>query len=102
VERGARTTLWHAATLGLLDRLQEYFADGSRPEPGEVNGALWGACHGAQQQCAAYLLDHGADLNWIPDWENLTPVDAATRSGATELAGWLRERGARTAAELAQ
>src|SRR5437870_11608318 len=26
VERGARTTLWQAAALGLLDRIQEHFA----------------------------------------------------------------------------
>jgi hypothetical protein len=102
VERGARTTLWHAATLGLLDRLQAYFTGTTRPEPGEVNGALWGACHGGEQLAAAYLFEHGADINWIPDWENLTPLDAATRSGATELANWLRERGAMTATELAR
>jgi ankyrin repeat protein len=100
VERGARTTLQDAATLGLADRVERYFADPTRPEPGEVRRALWGACHGGQHQCAAYLLDRGADINWIPGWENLTPLDAATRSGATELAAWLRGRGAKTAAEL--
>lgn len=100
VERGATTTWRHAATLGLLDRLQTYFTDAVRPDPAEVNRAFWGACHGRQQQAAAYLLDLGADINWIPDWENLTPLDAATRSGATDLATWLRDRGARTATEL--
>jgi hypothetical protein len=99
VERGATTTLWHAATLGLIDRLRAYLTDAPLPETAAVNGAFWGACHGGQQQAAADLLDHGADLDWIPSWENLTPLDAATRSGATELATWLRERGARTAAE---
>jgi uncharacterized protein len=100
VERGARTTLWHAATLGLIDRLQQCFAGATPSERGDVNGALWGACHGGQPQSAAYLLDRGADLNWIPDWENLTPLDAAMRSGAADLVEWLRDRGARTAAEL--
>jgi ankyrin repeat protein len=99
VERGGHTTLWHAATLGLLDRLQAYL-DGSTP-PDHVNGAFWGACHGGQRQAAEYLLDYGADLNWIPDWENLTPLDAATRNGAADVAEWLRERGAKTATELA-
>jgi uncharacterized protein len=99
VERGATTTLWHAATLGLINRLQVYFTDAPLPDSAAVNRAFWGACHGGQQQAAAYLLDRGADLNWIPDWENLTPLDAATRNGATELASWLRERGARTATE---
>jgi ankyrin repeat protein len=102
VERGATTTLWHAATLGLIDRLQAFFGGAVPPEPGEVNRALWGACHGGQQAAVALLLDRGADLNWIPGWENLTPLDAALRSGATELAGWLGARGARTAAELAK
>jgi uncharacterized protein len=100
VERGARTTMWHAATLGLMDRLRGYFTGPTPPEPGEVNGALWGACHGGQPQAAAYLLDHGAEVNWIPDWEKLTPLDAAIRSGATELAGWLRGRSAVTATDL--
>ena len=65
-----------------------------------MNGALWGACHGGQHPAAAYLIDQGADINWVPDWENLTPLDAATRSGASDLAVWLRERGALTAEAL--
>jgi hypothetical protein len=100
VERGATTTMWHAATLGLMDRLRASFTGTTRPDPADVNGALWGACHGGQQQAAEHLLDQGADINWIPDWENLTPLDAATRNGATELADRLRERGARTATDL--
>jgi hypothetical protein len=45
-------------------------------------------------------LARGASVNWIPAWEELTPLDAAERSNADELAGWLREHGARSAAEL--
>jgi hypothetical protein len=41
-------------------------------------------------------------LNWIPPWENLTPLDAAEREHAAELVQWLRTRGAITAAELTQ
>lgn len=100
VERGARLTVWHAATLGLLDRLRAGLVRPDPPDRAEVNGALWGACHGGQQQAAAILLDHGADLNWIPPWERLTPLDAATRSGATALADWLRAHGAKPVAEL--
>jgi hypothetical protein len=100
VQRGAQTTIDDDATLGLLDRLERYFAGATPPAPEEVNRAFWGACHGGQQQCAAYLLDRGADLNWVPGWEELTPLDAAQRSEATELVGWLRGRGARAAAEL--
>ena len=101
VERGARTTLWHAATLGLTNRLRGYFSGAATPPPAEVNAALWGACHGGQQAAAAYLLDQGAEINWIPGWERLTPLDAAIRGGAFELAGWLRDRAAVSAAELA-
>jgi ankyrin repeat protein len=37
-----------------------------------------------QRSSAQYLLDRGADLNWIGHNE-LTPVDAASGSGAAEL-----------------
>jgi uncharacterized protein len=100
VERGARTTLADAATLGLLDRVEACFAD-AEPTPEEITRAFWGACHGGRRQCAEYLLDRGAELNWIPPWENLTPLDAAERERADELARWLRDRGARSATEPA-
>ena len=96
VERGARTTIDDAATLGLQDRLEAYFA-GTAPAPDEVSRAFWGACHGGQRRCAEYLLEQGADPNWVPPWEPLTPLDAAARSGADDLVGWLRTQGARSA-----
>ena len=98
VERGAKTTLTDAATLGLMDRVERYFAL-TPPAPEDVNHAFWGACHGGQQRIAEYLLDRGADLNWVPPWENLTPIDAAERSDAAELVRWLRGRGAESASE---
>jgi hypothetical protein len=100
---GAVTAI-HTGDVAALqrDRLRGYFTAATPPEPGEVNAALWGACHGGQQPAAAYLLDHGADINWIPGWEKLTPLDAANRSDAVELADWLRGRAAVTAAELDQ
>jgi ankyrin repeat protein len=97
VERGARTTLWNAATLGLLDRVEAYFTGATRPAPDDVDDAFWGACHGGRQQVAMFLLDRGADLDRIPAWEPLTPLDAAIRGNAAEVVDWLRERGARTA-----
>ncbi|WP_322756586.1 hypothetical protein [Frankia sp. Cas3] len=45
------------------------------------------------------LLARGAELNWV-GWDDLTPLDAAQRSGASALVPWLRERGARSASEL--
>ena len=69
---GATTTIDDAATLGLLDRLEAFFA-GAAPTADEVNRAFWGACHGGQRACAEYLLDRGADIDWVPPWEPLTP-----------------------------
>ncbi len=66
VELGARTTLQDAATLGLIERVERYVTNAPLPTREEINAAFWGACHGGQQRCAAYLLDQGADLNWIP------------------------------------
>jgi ankyrin repeat protein len=97
VERGATTTLVDAATLGLLDRVEQSSADATAED---VSRAFWGACHGGRRECAEYLLDRGAELNWIPPWERVTPLDAAEREGAAELVRWLRERGAKSASEL--
>jgi hypothetical protein len=102
VERGARTTLQDAATLGLMDRLEHFFAGPTSARQDEIDRAFWGACHGGQQRCAEYLLNLGADVNWIPDWEDRTPLDAATRSGATDMIGWLRAQGAVAVAELSR
>ena len=100
VERGAHITCQDAATLGMIDRLETFFVGPDVPAPGEVNVAFWGACHGGRQRCAAFLLDRGADINWVAPWEDRTPLDAALRSGAEAVAGWLRKLGARTFAEL--
>lgn len=98
VQRGAHTTLADAATLGLIDRVRAYLADG--PDVAAISRAFWGACHGGRRNCAALLLDHGADIDWIPPWELLTPLDAAIREDADGVVNWLREHGAHTAADL--
>jgi uncharacterized protein len=108
VDRGARTALWHAAALGLMDRIGAHFTAGplpaphpwgagATPPPDEVTVAFWCACHGGQADAAAYLLGRGAELNWASPWDGLTPLDAAVREGADELAAWLRSRGATSA-----
>ena len=99
IQCGARTTVSDAATLGLMDRLEAYFA-GEQPTSDEVTRAFWGACHGGQQSSAEYLLARGANMNWIPGWEKMTPLDAARRSKADEVVEWLRGVGAKSAAEL--
>jgi ankyrin repeat protein len=100
VERGAKVPFREAAALGLLDRVERRFAGEDPPSPGDVTQALWYACHGGQRQVAQYLLEHGADLNWVSTWDQLTPLDAARRSGADELVDWLRTQGGRSATEL--
>ncbi len=100
VERGARVGLWDVAALGFMDRIGDYFAGDAAPPQSEIDRAFWGACHGGQRETAEFLLDRGADLNWIPSWENLTPLDAAERNGFNEVAEWLRGLGAKSAAEL--
>ncbi|MFD9791078.1 ankyrin repeat domain-containing protein [Streptomyces sp. NPDC059070] len=99
LERGARTTLWQAAGLGELDRVAAHFTPGATPvTPAEVTEALWCACHGGSRPTAAYLLERGGDLNWV-GYDELTPLDAAARSGHDEMARWLRGLGARSAEE---
>jgi uncharacterized protein len=92
VERGARTTLWQAAALGLTSRVRGHFVGVAMPTQDDVTNAFWCACHGGQQETAEFLLQHGADLNWVGH-DGLTPLDAAIRSGADGLVPWLRQRG---------
>lgn len=95
LERGARTTLWQASALGLLDRVKEYFEGGSdepAPTSEEITNAFWNACRGGQRVVAEYLHSRGADLNWV-GYGGKTPLDAARESGSEELIEWLRSRG---------
>jgi uncharacterized protein len=105
VERGARTKLWHAAALGLITRVQDYFSGSTPPAPKEVTEAFWQACHGGQRATAEYLLARGADLNWIPPWSPTTPIEIAQtnnpgRPPVEDLVEWLRGLGAKSASEL--
>jgi uncharacterized protein len=93
VERGAAATLWQAAALGLIDRVQGFLLPPAAAAADEITNAFWCACHGGQREAAALLLDSGADLNWV-GYDGLTPLDAAERSGAMDLVEWLRGRGA--------
>ena len=86
MERGAKANLWEAAALGLMDRVEQIAPTAS---PQEVTSAFWCACHGGQRATAEYLLGRGADANWI-GYDGLTPIEAAQRSGATELVAWLQ------------
>ena len=99
VELGARANLWQAAALGLGDRLEQLLEDDPPPGRDEITNAFWCACHGGQRATAERLLDRGADIDWIGH-DGLTPLDAAVRSDAQELAAWLRSRGAHFAGSV--
>lgn len=98
LERGATTTIWQAAALGLLTSVREHLSGEPRPSQEQITNSFWHACRGGQQVTAAYLLENGADLNWV-GYDHKTPLDAANETGATELVQWLRDQGARSAAK---
>jgi ankyrin repeat protein len=93
LERGARTNLWQAAALGLLDRVRDDLAATPPPPREDLDNALWCAAHGGQRASSEVLLQRGADPAWVGH-DELTAAQAADRSGAHELAAWLRERSA--------
>ena len=94
LEAGAQTTIWQAAALGLLDRVMNC-CEGLEPQPAEqITNAFWHACRGGQQKPAEYLLDRGANLNWV-GYDKKTPLQVARESGSEELVRWLVSQGAR-------
>jgi len=99
IERGAKSTLWESAALGLLDRVEQHLTGKPAPTVDDITHAFWGACHGGQRATAERMLASGADRNWV-GYDQLTPLDAARRSGANALVGWLHQQGARSSDEL--
>jgi ankyrin repeat protein len=99
LERGAATTLWQAAALGLLERVEQLCGEAPPPAPEQITNALWHACRGGQQRVAEYLGSRGADLNWV-GYDRRTPLDVAHESGNAELVRWLSVRGAKRRVEL--
>jgi hypothetical protein len=99
VAKGAKVEkLWHAAALGLLARTQQLLAERQHTED-EVSQAFWHACAGGQRRVAEYLLAQGAKLDWVPEYAEGTPLDAASSLGTRQqnVLSWLRERGATSA-----
>jgi uncharacterized protein len=97
VQRGARVDkLWHAAALGMLDRLEELLSAQSGPEA--LSQAFWHACAGGQRRAAELLRSKGADLNWVPNYAKGTPLDAASSLGTRRqnVIAWLRGLGAQS------
>jgi uncharacterized protein len=96
LERGAATTTWEAAALGLLDRVETGFDADAEGSAETATAALWGACHGGHLEVARYLVERGADVNWI-GWDHLTPLDVAERAEAADVVEWLLALGATSA-----
>jgi ankyrin repeat protein len=97
VRSGAKVdALWHAAALGMLDRLEELLADHSSGTSEKINQAFWHACAGGQRRAAELLLDRGSEVNWVPDYADGTPLDAARGRGTRQdnVIEWLEARGA--------
>ena len=91
VDRGAKLSLFNAAALGHLDLVRLHIVAGKLPA--DLASAFWGACHGGQMATAQWLIEEGADRNWVAPWDGLTPLDAARRNGFDELAEWLANHG---------
>jgi hypothetical protein len=97
VDRGASVERpWEAAALGMPGRLDELLGD--QPAAEVVSQAFWHACAGGQRRAAEYLLSRGADLTWVPDYADGTPLDAASGLSTRQenVITWLREQGARS------
>jgi uncharacterized protein len=94
VERGARTLFWHEAALGLMSAITERVEADPPPQPEQLSGAFWNACHGGQLAVAQYLLAHGADLNWPAPWSAQTPLDIAQKAARSDIVAWLLGKGA--------
>ncbi len=92
LERGAQTTIWQAAALGLLERVKECCAESPQPSE-QITNSFWHACRGGQRETAEYLLGLGADVNWVGH-DRKTPLAVARESGVEGLVEWLRGRGA--------
>jgi uncharacterized protein len=88
VERGATPTWWQAAALGMLDLVRARWDDAPAPARDEITRAFWHACRAAQQNTAAFLLERGADPDWV-GWDHKTPRQVANESGNAAFIAWL-------------
>lgn len=89
-------SLWHAAALGLMDRLHALLDTSSLSTSENINQAFWHACAGGQRRAAELLLNRGADVSWVPDYSSSTSLDVARGPGTrrSNVIEWLESQGA--------
>jgi hypothetical protein len=51
--------------------LKKKIGDENVPAPRDMTEAFWQACYGAQREAAEFLLERGAELNWV-GWNERT------------------------------
>lgn len=88
-DRGAKTRIGDEAALGHMNRLKQRLEADEKPAQESLDYAFWNACCAGEKFAARYLFANGADINWIPDWCDDTPLDGAVNSGEQELIHWL-------------
>ena len=100
VARGASARIFELAALGLTDVVLARIDEDGPGSSADLDRCLWSACHGGRLATARALAARGANLDWVPDWEDATPLDIAARAGATDVVRWLHGEGAQTCDEL--
>jgi ankyrin repeat protein len=85
LELGATVTFWQAAGLGLVDVVAREAAD---HDSAEITHAFWVAASSGRRDTAELLLEHGAEPD-VVGIDDLTPAQAARRSGHDDLAAWI-------------
>lgn len=100
VARGALAGVVDLAALGMTGEVLAIIEDSDPLPADEINQAFWSACHGNQVGTAQALAEMGAQIDWLPGWENATPLDIAARAGAHDVIQWLHSQRARTCDQL--
>lgn len=91
LERGARTTIWQAAALGVMDSVRQHLDAEPAPPQRDLGNALWHACRAGQLEAAKLLIERGANPHWMGH-DRKTPIAIARDSGNAELVRWLDRR----------
>ncbi len=88
--------LWHAAALGMADRLELLLDADPPPPPTDIDESFWHACAAGERRTAELLAHRGADINLIPPYAKAPPLIVAAGPSTRRqlLVEWLRGRGA--------